>query len=279
MKRIYADLILLSVAFIWGITFPVIKVALNSISPITFNTIRFAIASLLFIPFLLRKSDFNQIKIGLMIGIVVFLGYTTQTIGIEFTTATNAGFITSTYVVLTPAIAYILYRVKITEKEVLWIILAFLGLYLISGFSGEVNIGDLFVFLCAIFFAMEIVLISNYARNNDPVMLAFGQTLAVVLFSAPLTMFEERFAISQINQDVIVALIITAVFATTLAKIAQNYAQGFTRSSDAAIIFSMEGVFSHIFAIIILNESLSVVQYLGAFLIIVSVIGISLTES
>ncbi len=275
MKRIHADVLLLSIALIWGLTFPVIKIALDNISPLTFNSIRFFIATLLFLPFLLSKSgNRKDVLMGLKIGIVVFLGYTFQTIGLELTTATNAGFITSTYVVFTPLIAYILLRHRTTGLEIVFILTTFVGLYFLSECSGKFNLGDLLVLLCAIAFATEIVLISHYSRLNNPTFLAFGQIIAVAVLSAPIALVFERKLI--LTQEVIIALLVTAVFATTLARIAQNHAQKFTRPSDAAIIFSMEGVFSHIFAVLMLGEVLSPLQYLGAGLIVASVVAISI---
>jgi len=278
MKRFHADILLLSIALIWGLTFPLIKIALDYISPLTFNSIRFFIATLLFLPFLFFNNNGSRrdILVGVKIGIAVFLGYTFQTIGLELTTATNAGFITSTYVVFTPLIAYLLFRHKVTKVELLFLLTAFAGLYLLSEFTGKFNLGDLLILLCAIAFASEIVLISHYSRLNDPTFLAFGQILAVTMFSTPLALAIERKL--HFSQEVILALLITAVFATTLARIAQNNAQKFTRPSDAAIIFSMEGVFSHFFAIFMLGEVLSLTQYIGAGMIVLSVIAISIYD-
>jgi drug/metabolite transporter (DMT)-like permease len=272
MKRLYADLVLLLVAFIWGITFPVIKIALENISPFAFNAIRFSIAAFLFIPFLkLTKKDFST---GFKIGILVFLGYTFQTAGLHYTTATNAGFITSIYVVFTPVIAFIFYRIKVTRMELFSVFLAFTGLYFLSEFNGQFSFGDFLIFLCAIAFAGEIAMISHYSRINDPLSLAFGQVVAVAVFSAPLSfVYTEKI---NITGGVVIAIFITAVFATTFARIAQNYMQKYTKPSDAAVIFSMEGVFSHIFAVIMLGETLTTTQYFGAVLIVLGVILISL---
>ncbi len=114
MKRLYADLGLALVALIWGSTFPVVKIALDSMSPFAFNTVRFFIACLFFLPFL-KGWDFRD---GLKIGIVSFLGYTFQTVGLDYTTATNAGFITSTYVVLAPIISWLVYKDVFDRRDI-----------------------------------------------------------------------------------------------------------------------------------------------------------------
>ncbi|RLI75580.1 EamA family transporter [Archaeoglobales archaeon] len=274
--RIYADIGLLFIALIWGLTFPVIKIALDNLSPFAFNTIRFTISSLLFLPILKilhTKFDVDALKDGLKIGFFVFLGYTFQTVGLDYTTATNAGFITSVYVVLTPIIAFLIYKTPFGLRDIISTLLAFAGLFLLSGYNGF-NIGDVLILVCAIAFATEIAMISHYSKLNNPTMLAFMQILVVAVFSFPISLFTtSKF---NINHDVINALIITAIFATVIAKFMQNWLQKYTMPSDAAVIFSMEGVFSHIFAILMLNEVLSFNQYVGAALVVLGVIIVSL---
>ncbi len=274
--RIYADVGLLFVALIWGLTFPVIKIALNNLSPFAFNTIRFTIASILFLPVLIAlktKFDGKALANGFKIGIFVFLGYALQTLGLNYTTATNAGFITSLYVVFTPIIAFLIYKTSFGLKDVISTILAFAGLFLLSGYSGF-NIGDILILMCAIAFATEIAMISHYSKTSNPTMLAFIQILVVAILSFPVSLFTTvKF---NINHDVINALIVTAILATVVAKFMQNWLQKFTMPSDAAVIFSMEGVFSHIFAILMLNEILSFNQYIGAALVVLAVIIVSM---
>ncbi|AEA47726.1 DMT family transporter [Archaeoglobus veneficus] len=269
MKRLYADLGLLIVALIWGSTFPVVKIALDSMSPFAFNTVRFFISCLFFIPFLKKEGFVDGFKIGVM----VFLGYSFQTVGLEYTTATNAGFITSVYVVLTPVVAYILYRIPVDRRDALGVTMAFVGIYLLSGYSGF-NIGDVLLLACALAFATEIAMISHYSRLRNPTMLAFWQIFAVAVLSAPLAIITTtRF---EFNTDVVYALLITAFLATFVAKMLQNWLQRYTKPSDAAVILSMEGVFSHVFAAVILAEHLSILQYAGALLIIIAVVVVSL---
>ncbi|WP_456369873.1 DMT family transporter [Geoglobus sp.] len=268
MKRVYADLGLLAVALIWGATFPVVKLALEYVSPFAFNAIRFLLTFILFIPFV-RKGEFT---VGIKIGFASFIGYALQTVGLEYTTATNAGFITSTYVVLTPIVAYILYRERLTKTEIFAVIMAFAGIYLLSGYSGF-SYGDILMILCAVAFAFEIAMISKYAREMSPMSLAGWQVFAIGIFSAlPAALTTDRLVF---NQYVLIALAVTGLLATFAAKILQNYMQAHTKSVDAGIILSLEGVFSHIFSAIFLSESLTAVQYAGVALVFLAVISIS----
>ncbi len=265
MKRVYADLGLLAVAIIWGLTFPVVKVALNFVSPFAFNSIRFLLTSILFIPFLKRE----EMRAGLAIGGATFLGYAFQTVGLQYTTSTNAGFITSTYVVFTPMIAFLLYRERIQKIDALSVLLTVAGIYLLSGFEG-VKAGDGLMILCAVAFAFEIVLISRYAGSLSIMSLAGWQVFAVgLLSSVPAALTTERL---EINSYVIFALALTGFLATFLAKIVQNRMQAHTDSVDAGIILSMEGVFAHIFGVLFMNESLTSVQYSGVLLLMMALI-------
>jgi|Deesub1362B_J571_1020462.scaffolds.fasta_scaffold00053_32 drug/metabolite transporter (DMT)-like permease len=266
MKRFYSDLGLVAVALIWGLTFPVIKIALDSSSAFSFNTVRFFLASLFFLP-IARKLSVDGLKIGLM----VFLGYTFQTVGMEYTTATNAGFITTLYVVFTPLISLLLYEERIDGIDTVLAFTALSGVYLISGY-GEAAFGDFLILLCAIFFAAEIAMISHYSKSLNPTELAFSQVLATGFLSAiPASLRWQM----ELNSDVVIAIAITAFFATFLAKMLQNHLQRHTTSFDAAIIFSLEGVFAYMFSALMLAETLTPKQYVGAALIVASAMLVS----
>ena len=272
MKRIYADAGLVLTALTWGSTFPVVKIALNYSSPFTFNAMRFALATILFLPFL-RKKEFVA---GVKIGIASFLGYAFQTVGLKVTTATNAGFITSTYIVFTPLIASRLYGERITKVEATSVFLALTGVYLLSGYS-SFNFGDLLILLCAVAFAFEIAMIGEHSKKLYPMSLAGWQVFTIGVLSSFLAPFttEKLF----FSEELLAALLITGFLATFVAKILQNYMQSHTKSVDAGIILSLEGVFSYLFAAMLLEESLSLFQYFGAALIFITAVVISTERS
>jgi len=119
-------------------------------------------------------------------------------------------------------------------------------------------------------------MISYYSKLVNPTMLAFWQIFTVAILSIPFAIFTTTNF--EINYDVVVALIITAFFATFIAKMLQNWLQRYTKPSDAAVIMSMEGVFSHVFAVAMLGECLNLLQYAGAALIVMAVIVVSLSS-
>ena len=272
MKRFHADLGLLAVAVIWGATFPVVKLALNFVSPLAFNSVRFLLTSFLFIPFLRLK----ELRAGVIIGTATFFGYLFQTVGLQYTTSTNAGFITSAYIVLTPLVAFLLYSERIQKIDVVSVFLAMSGIYLLSG-AGELKIGDVLMLMCALAFAFEIVLIGRYSRSLDILSLAGWQVVTVGAFSSvPAAFTTERF---EINSYVVFALALTGFLATFAAKIIQNKMQAYTESVDAGIILSMEGLFAHIFGVMFMNESLTFLQYGGVLLLMIALILITAVKN
>jgi len=177
--------------------------------------------------------------------------------------------------VLAPLLAYMIYGISLNRIDIVGILLAFIGVYLLSGYSGF-SLGDLLILACAFAFGLEIAMISYYSKLVNPTMLAFWQIFAVAILSTPFAIFTT--VNFEINYDVVVALIITAFFATFVAKMLQNWLQRYTKPSDAAVIMSMEGVFSHIFAVAMLGECLNFLQYFGAALIVMAVIVVSLNS-
>ncbi|KJS19360.1 MAG: hypothetical protein VR72_18890 [Clostridiaceae bacterium BRH_c20a] len=266
MHSIVADFLLLFVALIWGLTFPVIKDALEAITPFAFLTIRFSIACI-FLVVLYAKSmvKINRYSLtaGLIIGTALFAGYAFQTVGIQYTSASNAAFITGFAVVLVPIIN-IPFTKKLPNKyALLGAVSAVLGLSLLSFKSGfTLNYGDLLIFFCAVAFASHIVLISLYAPRVDSTLLTIIQIGAVALFSSIAAVSLENFSI-ELSREVLIGLAVCAIPATSLAYWIQNKVQQYTSPARTAIIFSMEPVFGALFAYFLLGEVLTTKGLIG----------------
>ncbi|MDK2823341.1 MAG: hypothetical protein PWQ67_2472 [Clostridia bacterium] len=260
MHPLLADLSLLLVALMWGLTFPAVKGALAGISPFAFLTIRFSIACIflaLFYPKSLLHINKNTIKAGVIIGTVLFAGYGFQTVGLKYTTASNAAFITGLAVVLVPLIN-IPFNKKLPNKITLMgAISAAIGLGLLTlNNDFTINIGDLLIFFCAISFATHIVLVSKYAPQMDSGLLAIIQIAVVAIFSEIVTLNIETFP-SSFTKEVWIALAICAIPGTSLAYWIQNKVQQYTSPTRTAIIFSMEPVFGALFAYLWMGEILT----------------------
>lgn len=266
-----ADLALLIVAFIWGVTFVVVKDALNDIEPFLFLAYRFAIASL-FLGVIFYKQLINitlkEIKAGFLIGLFLFGGYSFQTVGLKYTGAANAGFITGLAVVLVP------FFIAVTLKRLpsgfvsIGVLVSLTGLTLLTlSDSFFLNYGDVLVFCCAICYAWQIIMVGRYAIKLDPVNLTIIQIVTVSVISFLLGVILET-PPQAFTRPIWIALLATAIPATSLAFLIQNKAQKFTSPVHTAIIFTTEPVFAGLSAYVLAGEVLTVPQLIGCVLIL-----------
>lgn len=271
MQQITADLALLFVAFIWGITFVVVKEALAEIGPYFFLAIRFAIA-FLFLALICWRSTLrvNRANLagGLFIGLALFGGYAFQTVGLQYTTAANAGFITGLSVVLVPLFVAGLTRTLPAPMAVTGVACAIIGLGLLA-VQGDfaVGYGDFLVFCCAVCFAAHVILVGRYAPCLDPALLAIIQIGTVAFICFLIAPVLESFPVT-LAPPVQIALLATAVPATALAFLIQNKAQKFTSPTHTAVIFTTEPVFAGLAAWFWGGETLEVHQWIGGAVIV-----------
>jgi drug/metabolite transporter (DMT)-like permease len=207
-------------------------------------------------------------------------GYVFQTLGLERTSASNAGFITGLFVVLTPLLEALFFRRWIGSAAAAGVVLAFAGLFLLSGGAAVVQgnagsrlAGDFLVLLCALSFALHILVTARYAGNEDPIVLTAVQLGVVALLCGLLTAGAWLLEIGPPpawprEQEVLLALGITAIFASALGFYAQTYAQAYSPATRTAVILTMEPVFAGLFAYAFAGERLGVPGWLGAGLIL-----------
>jgi len=277
MKGIQAEIYLLGIVVIWGSTFAIIKGILDQIMPFTFLAYRFFWAAfILGLIFWKRLKNINKmiLKKGSLIGIFLFLGYTFQTVGLKYTTATKAGFITGLSVVLVPIISHFFIREKISKNSIIGVILAVIGLWFLNYNSSFIfNFGDFLVLLCAVSFAMHIISVGLYARKVDYVLLVMVQLTTVFVLSFLMALFFERPGIHlYYPSGVWWSIILTGIFATALAFYMQNKFQRYSTATKTAIIFSGEPIFSAMFAYLLLGEKVGLIAWIGGLLIIFGMI-------
>ncbi|NJD98848.1 DMT family transporter [Thermococcus sp. LS1] len=265
-----SELILLGITAIWGFTFPAMKVSLDYLPPILFLAYRFGVASLLMlILFRSRILRKETLKEGFILGLTLVFGHGFQIVGLKYTTASNSAFITSLYVVFTPFIAYFLLGDRLKGRDVLSLIVALTGLYLISGASLNFNYGDLLTVLCALSFAFQIVLVQRFGKK-DYLSLAFWQILWNFVFSLAFALLFEPLVVPRDPMPWL-GVLYTAVFATVIAFTLQVKHQRNTKAHRAALIYSAEPIFGHIAAFLTIREVLSPKGYLGAALIMAGI--------
>jgi len=277
MKGIQAEIYLLGIVVIWGSTFAIIKGILDQIMPFTFLAYRFFWAAfILGLIFWKRLKNIDKIILGkgFLIGIFLFLGFTFQTVGLKYTTATKAGFITGLSVVLVPIISHFFIREKISKNSIIGVILAVIGLWFLNYNSSFIfNFGDFLVLLCAVSFAMHIISVGLYARKVDYVLLVMVQLTTAFVLSFLMVLFFERPGIHlYYPSGVWWSIILTGIFATALAFYMQNKFQRYSTATKTAIIFSGEPIFGAIFAYLLLGEKVGLIAWIGGLLIIFGMI-------
>ncbi len=283
-----ADLALLSVAIIWGTTFIVIKKALADVAPFTFMSLRFTAAFLFMLLVLIVKHYKSReklitedlLKAGSVIGLFVFLGYALQTIGLKYTSATNAGFLTGLSVVLVPLINTFITKRLPSTSVILGCLLAAAGLGMLTLQEGlTLHKGDIMMVLCALAFAFHIISVSHYSQKHNALHLATFQIGLIALLSTCITLGQPETSRQIIwSKDLWIALLLTSIPATSLAFFIQNTAQRFTSPSRAAIILSMEPVFGAFFAWLWGGEVLTTKELLGAALVLLGILIAELRE-
>jgi len=285
IKKYFSEGSLLFITIIWGATFVIIKDALNDISPMLFTAVRFTIAALLLLPFFLKStlaSSKETIKDGLILGVIYFLGFATQTIGLQYTTATKSAFITGTFVLFTP-VFQLIFEKKIPGKgNLIGIIFVIFGLILLSSKGSRVldvfseigsgfNIGDFFTLICAVFFAMYLVYLDISSKKHDFKPLVLLQVSLTGVLGILSSLFVSATGLEPakliINSSLVFAIIYTSVLATIIASSVQTKYQKAVTPTKAGIILSFEPIFSAIFAFFILSEKISNFSALGCFLI------------
>ena len=275
LYELRADLLLLSVAIAWGVTFLMVQDAINTTPVYAFLFFRFAIASILmfFIAYkFLNEINKKTIVYGIILGLFLFSAFATQTFGLAYTKSSIVAFITGLNVIVVPFLAYFIFKDYISKNVLIATVVAVIGLYLLT-MSGALTIGkgELLTLICAFLFALQIIFTGKFSKEVNVFLLVLFQLITVTILSLVFSLTLDNVTFD-LNYDYTFfkAIIITAVFATVYAFLIQTYMQQFTTASKTAIIFAMEPVSASIYAFLAAGEVLSLVQITGAVLIILA---------
>lgn len=270
-----ADLALLGIAAVWGLTFTAVQRALETVPPFTFLAVRFGLAALVLgivFPRRVLRARHRALAVAALLGVWLTVGYGLQTVGLLYTTASKSAFITGLSVVLVPLLSLAVTRTRPQPPSVIAVLIAASGLYLLTspGAMG-VNVGDLLTLGCAVGFALHIVTTERAAPRHDPVPLAFWQVVTTAALCTVLmgAVEEPRLGLTAWS---VAALVITGIFATAVAFAVQMWAQRRTSATHVAVIFTAEPVFAALFARFIQHEALGATGVAGGTLIILGVL-------
>ena len=265
-------LALLLTTFVWGATFPATKAVLEQIPPFAFLFLRFFLGALLvgagYLIWRLRlHRDPAVLRASAIATCWLFLGYVLQTVGLNYTTASNSAFITALYVVVVPLILR-----RFSRRVWLAIGIAMVGLWLLVKPSASGNIGDLLTLACAIAFAAHIACLERFTREVDAPSLFAWQMMAMVVLLFPALLIEQ--APAQAFAPTVLLLVglgVTGGLATGAFAV-QMWVQRIVPAQQVALIFASEPVYAAGLSWYFLGEALDVQGWVGSGLILLAVV-------
>lgn len=271
------ELALVGVCAVWGLTFVMVQNAVQIVPTMTFLAYRFipacALVTLLFWGRVRRLSR-DGWRAGLVMGGFLTGGYVFQTFGLERTTAANAGFITGTFCVLTPLLGALFFRQKVGVVGWAAALVAGAGLYLLSDPGGGGRIaGDVLVFFCAVSFSLHILVTDRALKDHDLEALLAVQLGVCGAFSLIVAVAMGDVVVPR-SAVVWQALAITAVLASAVAFWVQAWAQKHASPARTALILASEPAFAGLFAYLLQGDTLSVVGWMGAGLIMAAIVAV-----
>lgn len=280
MRLRLAPFALLGVAAMWGAAFVLMKDAIKRQDVNSFLFTRFAVAAVVMIllkPRVVMLFSRDLVAKGFIAGCFLGSGYILQTLGLARTTAAVTGFVTGMYVIATPLIAALVLRQRISARTWTYVLIATVGLALLSLHGWSVGIGELLVFGSAIAFASHIIALGQWSSGRD----AYALTVIQLATCAALSGLASLRAGYHPPPDrgVWGVVVFTAIFATAIAFIIQTWSQAHMSSTKVAVILTMEVVFAAIFAVIFGGERLTLQIALGGALVVGAMYMIVLQEA
>lgn len=243
--------------------------------------IRFTIAGLVILPFLLKRLrlrlTWKALAAGMVMGLLDFLGFFTQTVGLQTVSPGINAFLTAVYVVLVPFMWWVVAKRKPTKANIVAAFVAIVGIWLVSvtSASGSLSIGfgEIMTLLCAFFFAAHIVSVSIFSVFYDVLMLTVIQFITEGLLGlATGAVFETLPLLTQITPVIVGELAFVVLFATIFAFGVQNIALARIEPTQASLILSLESVFGVVFSILLYGELLTVRLVVGFVLIFIALL-------
>jgi drug/metabolite transporter (DMT)-like permease len=279
--RWFVDLSLVAMTLVWGATFMLVKQALADVSTLLFLTIRFAIAAVVLA--LIFRREFRapnlrqSVRGGLLAGVCLFAGYIVQTLGLRYTSASKAGFITGLTTPMVAVLSGLVYRKAPQPIEALGVATAFAGMALMTIQSSLLDIGqgDLLVSGCAVAYAFHILVTGRFASTVNVGVMMVTQIVTGAAIGAATFWWAEPVRL-QWTPTLWLALAVTSLLATALAFSVQTWAQRWASPTRTALIFTLEPVFAWATSYVVAGELLSRRGALGACVILAGILIVEL---
>lgn len=284
MTRVQANLLLLLAGAIWGAGFIAQSTAMDTLGPIWFIGLRFAVATLVALPFALWEKSHVNVPIRpndiggfILTGLALFAAAAFQQVGLLTTTVTNSGFLTGLYVVFTPILTVLLLRRR--PHWVIWpaALLASFGIFLLSGGTfAALTLGDMLTIACAVLWSVQMICVGVFAgRSGRPIALSLIQFSVCAVLGCAAGLLFEPISLAAIK-GALPEILYAGFFSSGLAFIFQNVAQRYTTAPQAAIFLSSEALFAAVFGVLLLGETISSAGYVGCAIIFVAMLAVEL---
>ena len=271
-------LLIIAATIIWGSSFVIVKDVTNSMPPAWILVVRFTAAAIIMAVAFLKYRELyferSHVGFGLLFGLAMFLAYYTQTIGITDTTPGKNAFLTGTYCVIVPFLAWVLVRRRPNRYNIVAAILCIVGIGFIS-LDGSLTIrfGDAMTLVCAVFYALHIILVSQFAQGRNIYVLTMWQFVGVAICSLIVGgLFEPMPDWAMLPVDCWISLAYLAVACTTVALLFQNIGQAHLPPASAALLLSLEAVFGVVFSVALGAETLTLRIVFGFALVFAAII-------
>lgn len=289
-KKMLGNGLLLLTAVIWGTAFVAQRAGMDKIEPLTFNASRMALAAAavgivaLFKRMKEKKSgvrrssdeqksyDKNTVTGGLLCGCFLAVASIFQQIGLVYTTAGKAGFITALYMLLVPVIGFIFFKRKNTWLVWLAVLLGVVGMYFLC-ITEEFRLsrGDALVCVCALFFSCHIICCDHFVKNGDPILMSAVQFAAATVISVIAAFIAEKPDVDKII-SAIVPIVYCGIVSGGIGYTLQIVGQKFTDPTPASLLMSLEAVFAVLGGAVLLNERMSFKEAAGCVIMFAAVI-------
>ena len=295
-QQLKGEGLLFLAALIWGVSFVFQKTGMDYVGPMTFGLMRFSIGSIAMLPLIflydrhtsgkglevMPFTDRTLLKAGILTGLTNFGLSSFQQIGLVYTTAGKAGFISVMYVALVPVFMLFLRR-KVRRLTWFCIVCAMFGLYLLcmSGSAGQflhIQLGDGLVMISSVFSAMEIILIDHYADRVDPLKLSFLQFVIAAVLSGICAFSFETVSIGSII-DCRVPILYTGLLEIAAAYTLQILGQKTAPPVISTIIMSLESVFAVLSGAVFLHEVMSGREITGCVIMFIALILVQISDT
>lgn len=283
LRSYFPELALVLAAVLYGSTFVLVQKSLHHVTPSAFNVLRFALATFVLVPFVVRRgwrgpepkptdSWRTLIVAGGVLGVVSLVAYQTQNVGIHHTSTSNASFITGLFVVFTPLIAAVRYRRRPRGRVVIAVGFAALGLLFLTGAQLDVSFGDAITVVTALAWAVWLIGTGEVTRRFDTFGLVLVQVATVTAGSAVIAAFE---GFGDVTGIVVIAVVVTGVGCSAIAFSLSAWAQRIIDPERAGVINLFEPIVAGVIGYSI-GERLGVLGYLGAGLILAGIVVVEL---